>query len=83
MDILTPNERLSIRNEVYPFSEATPVDGTEEMIDKVQIKTSEAQAAKSKDEVFEKIEELLQKEYVRGRDSGVLLRDIRKLKKQI
>ncbi len=75
MAILTPEQRREIREGVYSFSEATPVDGLEERIDEVQIKTAELQANESLEQVID----LLKKHYVRGKDSAVLVKDIRKL----
>ncbi len=37
--MLTAEERKSIREKVYPFSQATPLKHAEEIVDKVQIAT--------------------------------------------
>ena len=37
--MLTPEERKIIREKVYPFSEASPLNNAEDLVDKVQIAT--------------------------------------------
>lgn len=49
--MLTPERRKAIREEVYPFSEATPISDIEEQVDKVQVKTAEEQAADMRKEI--------------------------------
>jgi len=54
-DRLSGAERKAIRDKVYPFDDATPLNNVPELIDKIQVET----ATKARDDTFQKTLEVV------------------------